>query len=118
MFNSAKKPPSKLFCLVAEIVSITQSKCQFMAEIIRHFQLGNESNEHVNHALHVGHISCLYRAVHVAQREREIGGGHAAAGAENLVGIGTGSDELKLSPCACIEIELPKDLPEWFIATI
>ena len=34
------------------------------------------------------------------------------------VGIGTGSDELKLSPCACIEIELPKDLPEWFIATI
>lgn len=34
------------------------------------------------------------------------------------VGIGTGSDELKLSPCACMEIELPKDLPEWFIATI
>ena len=34
------------------------------------------------------------------------------------VGIGTGSDELKLSPCACIEIELPKDLPEWFVATI
>lgn len=24
------------------------------------------------------------------------------------VGIGTGSDELKLSPCACMEIELPK----------
>ncbi len=34
------------------------------------------------------------------------------------VGIGTGSDELKLSPCACMEIELPKDLPEWFVATI
>ena len=34
------------------------------------------------------------------------------------VGSGTGSDELKLSPCACMEIELPKDLPEWFIATI
>ena len=34
------------------------------------------------------------------------------------VGIGTGSDELKLSPCACMEIELPKDLPDWFIATI
>ena len=34
------------------------------------------------------------------------------------VGIGTGSDELKLSPFACMEIELPKDLPEWFVATI
>ena len=34
------------------------------------------------------------------------------------VGIGTGSDELKLSPCACMEIELPKNLPDWFIATI
>ena len=34
------------------------------------------------------------------------------------VGIGTGSDELKLSPCACLEIEVPKTLPDWFIATI
>ena len=34
------------------------------------------------------------------------------------VGIGTGSDELKLSPCACMEIELPKNLPDWFVATI
>ena len=34
------------------------------------------------------------------------------------VGIGTGSDELKLSPCACMEIELPKTLPDWFVATI
>ena len=34
------------------------------------------------------------------------------------VGVGTGSDELKLSPCACMEIELPKDLPDWFVATI
>ncbi len=34
------------------------------------------------------------------------------------VGIGKGSDELKLSPCACMEIELPKTLPDWFIATI
>lgn len=34
------------------------------------------------------------------------------------VGIGKGSDELKLSPCACMEIELPKNLPDWFVATI
>ena len=34
------------------------------------------------------------------------------------VGIGRGSNELKLSPCACMEIELPKNLPDWFIATI
>ncbi len=34
------------------------------------------------------------------------------------VGIGTGSDELKLSPCACMEIELPKTLPDWFVAMI
>ena len=34
------------------------------------------------------------------------------------VGIVTGSDELKLSPCACMEIELPKNLPDWFVATI
>lgn len=34
------------------------------------------------------------------------------------VGIGSGSDELKLSPCACLEVELPKNLPDWFIATI
>ncbi len=34
------------------------------------------------------------------------------------VGIGKGIDELKLSPCACMEIELPKTLPDWFVATI
>jgi len=34
------------------------------------------------------------------------------------VGIGKGSDELKLSPCACMEIELPKNLPDWFVAII
>ncbi|MBR4107015.1 MAG: hypothetical protein IKK52_06930 [Alphaproteobacteria bacterium] len=34
------------------------------------------------------------------------------------VGIGTGIDELKLSPCACIEVELPHTLPDWFVATI
>lgn len=32
------------------------------------------------------------------------------------VGIGKDVLELKLSPCACIEIELPKTLPEWFKA--
>ncbi len=34
------------------------------------------------------------------------------------VGIGKDVNELKLSPCACIEIELPKTLPDWFVATI
>ena len=34
------------------------------------------------------------------------------------VGICKGSDELKLSPCACMELDLPKDLPDWFVATI
>lgn len=32
------------------------------------------------------------------------------------VGIGKDVLELKLSPCACIEVELPKTLPDWFKA--
>ena len=32
------------------------------------------------------------------------------------VGIGKDIYELKLSPCACIEVELPKTLPDWFKA--
>ena len=31
------------------------------------------------------------------------------------VGVGRGSDELKLSPCACMEVDLPKNLPDWFV---
>ena len=34
------------------------------------------------------------------------------------VGVGKGSDELKLTPCACLQLVLPKNLPEWFVATI
>ncbi|MBR2298948.1 MAG: hypothetical protein IJ870_00040 [Alphaproteobacteria bacterium] len=34
------------------------------------------------------------------------------------VGIGKDVNELKLSPCACIEVELIKELPDWFVATI
>ena len=34
------------------------------------------------------------------------------------VGVGKGGDELKLSPCACMHIDLPKELPDWFIETI
>ena len=34
------------------------------------------------------------------------------------VGVGKGVDELKLSPCACMQIELPKTLPDWFVDTI
>ena len=30
------------------------------------------------------------------------------------VGIGKDVYELKLSPWACIEVELPKTLPDWF----
>ena len=34
------------------------------------------------------------------------------------VGIGKGVDELKLSPCACLHLDLPKTLPDWFVETI
>ena len=34
------------------------------------------------------------------------------------VGVGKDVNELKLSPCACIEVELIKELPEWFVAMI
>lgn len=34
------------------------------------------------------------------------------------VGIGKDVNELKLSPCACMEVELIKELPEWFVAQI
>ena len=34
------------------------------------------------------------------------------------VGVGKGVDELKLSPCACLQVELPKNLPDWFVETI
>ena len=34
------------------------------------------------------------------------------------VGIGKDVNELKLSPCACIEVELPHTLPVCFVATI
>lgn len=34
------------------------------------------------------------------------------------VGIGKGVNELKMSPCACIEVELEKNLPQWFTVLI
>ena len=34
------------------------------------------------------------------------------------VGVGKGVDEPKLTPCACMQIELPKTLPDWFVETI
>ena len=34
------------------------------------------------------------------------------------VGVGKALDELKISPCACMQLDLPKDLPDWFIAMI
>jgi len=30
------------------------------------------------------------------------------------VGIGTDYSELKKSPCACLELDLAPELPEWF----
>ena len=34
------------------------------------------------------------------------------------VEVGKATDELKLSPCACLQVELPKTLPDWFVETI
>ena len=34
------------------------------------------------------------------------------------VGVGKAVDELKLSPCACLQLELPKNLPDWYVETI
>ena len=34
------------------------------------------------------------------------------------IGIGKGINELKLSPCACMHLDLPKNLPDWYIETI
>ncbi len=34
------------------------------------------------------------------------------------VGIGKAADELKLSPCACLQLDLPQELPDWFVAVI
>ena len=34
------------------------------------------------------------------------------------VGIGKDINELKLSPCACMQIEVIKNVPDWFLETI
>lgn len=34
------------------------------------------------------------------------------------IGVGKGLDELKLSPCACMHVELIKEVPDWFYETI
>ena len=34
------------------------------------------------------------------------------------VGVGKAIDELKLSPCACMQLDLPNNLPDWFIETL
>ena len=34
------------------------------------------------------------------------------------VGVGKGVDELKLSPCACMQIEVPNPRPDGFVETI
>ncbi len=33
------------------------------------------------------------------------------------VGVGYDANELKISPCACIQVETKPGLPEWFIET-
>lgn len=34
------------------------------------------------------------------------------------VGIGKDVNELKLSPCACMQVEMIKNVPDWFMETI
>lgn len=34
------------------------------------------------------------------------------------IGVGKGVDELKLSPCACMQLDLQKNIPDWFVETI
>ena len=34
------------------------------------------------------------------------------------VGPGKDINELKLSPCACMQIEIIKNVPDWFLETI
>lgn len=34
------------------------------------------------------------------------------------IGVGKGANELKLSPCACMQLDLPQNLPDWFVETI
>ena len=34
------------------------------------------------------------------------------------VGVGKDINELKLSPCACMQIDLIKNVPDWFWETI
>lgn len=34
------------------------------------------------------------------------------------VGIGKDVNELKLSPCACMQVDIIKNVPDWFLETI
>ena len=34
------------------------------------------------------------------------------------VGVGRAMNELKLSPCSCLQVELINTLPDWFVETI
>lgn len=34
------------------------------------------------------------------------------------IGVGKGANELKLSPCACMQLDLPQNLPDWYVETI
>lgn len=34
------------------------------------------------------------------------------------IGVGKGVDELKLSPCACMQLDLPQEIPDWFVDII
>ena len=61
-----------------------------MAEIIAGLKAGDKGNEQVDGVLDIPHIGGFYRAVHIAQGKGETGGGHAAAGAVYLVGVGAG----------------------------
>jgi len=34
------------------------------------------------------------------------------------IGVGRALNELKLSPCSCLQVELINSLPDWFVETI
>ena len=47
-----------------------------------------------------------------------VSGGFGSYYEPEPVGVGKGVNELKLSPCACLHLELPKNLPDWYVETI
>ena len=47
-----------------------------MAEVVLFIEFCDEGHEEVDDVLHISHIRSFHGAVHVAEGEGEIGGGH------------------------------------------